>query len=184
MDIETKFWVLFATCLSAFTVTLLVHDFIRHEPNSTLVVSEIQLPHNDSLNFQMPSEEDVFWVALNIYHEARSENFFEKIRIAHVTMNRVSDRRFPNTVRGVVTDHKQFSWYSDGLSDTPHNKSLWAHCRSLAESVLVQDVNGYRLDITKGSTHYHTKTVNPYWAASLTPVSLSDSTHKFYRWES
>ena len=41
-------------------------------------------------------------MALNIYHEARSENMAGKFAVADVVLNRVNDRRYPDTVCGVI----------------------------------------------------------------------------------
>ena len=41
-------------------------------------------------------------LATNIYHEARGESIKGKSAVAHVTMNRVTSNRYPNTVCEVV----------------------------------------------------------------------------------
>ena len=88
-------------------------------------------------------------LALNMYHEARSQGTAGLFAVSAVVINRVNDPRFPNGVCEVVyqgpireswktRQHKdlpdterqyypiknkcQFSWYCDGKSDTPHNK--------------------------------------------------------------
>ena len=52
------------------------------------------------------------WLALNIYHEARGEGVMGKIAVAVVTLNRVGNDDFPDTIKEVITQHKQFSWYN------------------------------------------------------------------------
>jgi N-acetylmuramoyl-L-alanine amidase len=44
-----------------------------------------------------------------IYHEARGESRAGQVAVGHVVMNRVKDKRFPKTVKGVVWQSKQFS---------------------------------------------------------------------------
>ena len=46
--------------------------------------------------------DEVECLALNIYHEARNQPTVGKLAVAQVTMNRVKDVRFPNTICGVV----------------------------------------------------------------------------------
>lgn len=46
-----------------------------------------------------------------IHHEARGESRQGQIAVAQVVMNRVKDKRWPNTVCAVVKQPKQFSWY-------------------------------------------------------------------------
>ena len=69
-------------------------------------------------------------LAENIYFEARNQGFAGWVAVAQVTLNRVRDDRFPNTICEVVKqgltyesgfpirDKCQFSWYCDGKSDT------------------------------------------------------------------
>ena len=91
--------------------------------------------------------EAVMCLALNVYHEARSQSLVEQIAVAQVVINRVNDERYPDTVCGVVKqgeknpdgsmkeDRCQFSWYCDGIKDTPYNKDAWELALSVAKSV-------------------------------------------------
>ena len=129
-------------------------------------------------------------LALNIYHEARSQSLVEQLAVSQVVMNRVADSRFPNTVCEVVTQgityknsdkpviHKcQFSWYCDGKSDEPKNDKAWHKALSVAK--IVPNVT---LDITEGATHYHATYVRPDWAKTKTKTARIGR-HIFYRWE-
>lgn len=49
-------------------------------------------------------------LATNIYFEARGEPEAGQFMVGFVTMNRVYDKRFPNTVCGVVYQPGQFIW--------------------------------------------------------------------------
>ena len=49
-------------------------------------------------------------LALNIYHEARSESMEGQIAVAQVTLNRVAHSEWPSTICEVVSEPKQFSW--------------------------------------------------------------------------
>ena len=42
--------------------------------------------------------DEVNCLALNIYHEARNQPTVGKLAVAMVTLNRVKDERFPNTI--------------------------------------------------------------------------------------
>ncbi|UIW10497.1 endolysin [Aeromonas phage BUCT695] len=52
------------------------------------------------------------WVALtlNIYMEAGGEGYHGMEMVADVTINRLHDDRFPDTVQNVVLQKGQFSW--------------------------------------------------------------------------
>ena len=82
--------------------------------------------------------DEVNCLALNIYHEARNQPTVGKLAVAMVTMNRVKDERFPNTVCGVVTqglyknnqpiiNKCHFSWWCDGKSDKPKDLQSWQY---------------------------------------------------------
>jgi hypothetical protein len=109
-------------------------------------------------------------LALNIYHEARGEPEAGKVAVAHVVMNRVKSRRFPNSVCTVVTQggekrryRCQFSWHCDGRPDRPKNRRAWRKSQRLAEKVLSGQVE----DRTQGALWYHAEYVSPYWRAAF-----------------
>lgn len=52
---------------------------------------------------------DVQAMAQVIYHEARGETEAGKVAVGQVVLNRVRDKRFPNTVYQVIWQPKQFS---------------------------------------------------------------------------
>ena len=52
---------------------------------------------------------DLNCLAANIYKEARGESLQGKIAVGLVTINRVEDKRWPNTVCKVVKQKNQFS---------------------------------------------------------------------------
>lgn len=132
----------------------------------------------------------VMCLAMNLYHEARGESLAGNLAVGYVTMNRVADPRYPDTVCGVVHQAKyhgwdlvnpiknrcQFSWYCDGLSDNPQDG------KAMLESVLIAKhiMAGTVTDISEGATHYHAKYVNPYWADDMTVV-LEIGEHRFYK---
>jgi len=137
-------------------------------------------------------------LALNIYHEARNQPKIGQLAVASVTINRVNDDRFPNTICGVVyegpsrpswKDPKvqipirnrcQFSWYCDGLSDIPKNEEEFNDIYLLSEQIVSGNIKV--LDVTEGATHYHADYVRPAWASTKTrTIEIED--HIFYRWE-
>ena len=147
--------------------------------------------HGDS--FEMTR--DTYCMALNIYHESRSENLAGKFAVADVVVNRLNDRRYPNTICGVIYDAElkpswkdptkevpvrnrcQFSWYCDGKPDEPTEQDAWNESILVAHQLIFE---GRMEGITEGATHYHTTYVEPYWATSLDLVGHI-GTHIFYR---
>lgn len=155
------------------------------------------------------SDDDLECLAQNIYHEAKNQSMAGMISVARVTMNRVKDRRYPDTVCEVIQEgpvkeswktrsdptlsddqrvyipvrHKcQFSWYCDGKSDDiadPEHNRAWLRARDIAYDVLAY--NRWN-GIVEGATHYHADYVKPSWRHSLTLISTIDN-HIFYRWD-
>ena len=134
-------------------------------------------------------------LALNVYHESRSDNFAGRIAVADVVLNRVDSNLFPNTICEVVnqsvmrTNWKgnevpvrgmcHFSWFCDGLSDEPMELDAYEKAQIIAEMSLR---GGWR-GITEGATHYHATYVTPNWVndRGMVPVGRIGA-HKFYRW--
>lgn len=120
-------------------------------------------------------------LALNIYHEARSEPTIGQVAVAMVTLNRVADDAFPNTVCSVVKQggYKrgscQFSWYCDGKTDLPRNTKAWRRAQEVAYMVLFHGA----ADPTRGAMWYHTKYVKPRWARRLRRTK-SIGVHVYY----
>ena len=132
-------------------------------------------------------------MAFNIYHEARNESMLGQIAVGQVVMNRVWDKRFPNTVCEVVKQavtHKgtnkpvlfrcSFSWYCDGqVDDVNKDSKAWRYSLEYASIVLSGRIV---LDITEGATHYHATYVRPAWAKTKTRTTRIDRPI-FYRWD-
>jgi len=137
-------------------------------------------------------------LAKNIYFEARNQGVAGQVAVGAVTLNRVWDKRFPNSICEVVYQAElsrwwleekgkevplrnrcQFSWYCDGKSDEIHDQKTYGSIFRLAE--LMVNSNSI-IDITEGATHYHADYVAPSWASSKTKTTEIED-HIFYRWE-
>ena len=137
-------------------------------------------------------------LALNMYHESRGQGIAGELAVTAVVLNRVNDKRYPNTIcevveqgptraswqdpkiRFPVKNRCQFSWFCDGKSDTPRNKKIYNRMYDLADAILGNEIPF--LDITGGATHYHADYVSPEWAKTKTKTTeIMD--HIFYRWE-
>lgn len=117
-----------------------------------------------------------------VYFEARSEALEGQLAVAQVVLNRVQDRRYPDTICGVVFqgEHRrhacQFSFACDGLPDRPRNAQAWTIAKSISHIAL----NDYWNDVTSLSTHYHADYVSPYWE-DLLDEQVQVGRHIFYR---
>ena len=151
------------------------------------------------------SQPELYCLAMNVYHEAKSEPLAGQYAFADVTINRTLDTRYPNTVCEVVMQARmkeswktkqypdlpnserkyipvrnkcQFSWYCDGKSDAVRDGDAWRKAQEVAYRIVVE--KKYR-GITEGSTHYHATYVSPRWAKSFDLVGRVGA-HIFYRW--
>jgi spore germination cell wall hydrolase CwlJ-like protein len=116
------------------------------------------------------AQQEVECLALNIYFEARSEPHMGKIAVAHVVLNRAMSGAYPNSACEVIRQGGergdrlcQFSWWCDGLSDTPKDLAAWQEAQTLAKMVY----SGLTQDPTKGALWYHADYVAPKWRTAF-----------------
>lgn len=138
-------------------------------------------------NVKIKATDELECLALNIYHEARSESLAGQYAVADVVLNRVESRNYPNTICGVVYQAKmwegspvrdkcQFSWFCDGKSDKPTETDAWF--RSITVAVNIVHKGQFR-GLTENATHYHTDYVSPTWNKSLDYIGRIGN-HLFY----
>lgn len=146
---------------------------------------------------------EVECLAQNIYHEARNDMIAGQFAVADVVLNRVEDKRYPNSICDVVhqgpvyeswqtkktpdpndaiffpVKHKcQFSWYCDGIDDDIKESLAYEQAKIIA--TIMVSTKMFR-GLTEGSTHYHAHYVNPKWAKTKYPIGTI-GLHKFYKW--
>ena len=129
-------------------------------------------------------------LASNIYWEARNQSLEGKLAVAQVTLNRVESSKYPNTICGVVTQTRyypsgridlhscQFSWYCDGKKDEPIE--TWGFSYDESYKLAVMFLQERPMDVTEGSTHYHSVKVEPYWTNGLNKTTQIEE-HIFYK---
>ena len=171
-------------------------DFYYIHPQNTTTNGLVEIADiviNKSL---VVDDKAVTCMAKNIFFEAAIESTAGKLAVAHVTLNRVDSKQFPNYVCEVVyegphytasngtqypvRDRCQFSWYCDGKGDDPREGSrLWEDAQELAKYVLLRQEE--LPDITDGALHYHASYIDaPKWAKK-TKITTKIDTHIFYR---
>jgi len=165
-----------------------LHPVLKHGQLNTV-------PNYSSLNFELENRaKQVECLAKNIYHEARNEPFAGQLAVALVTLNRVYDKNFPNTVCDVVyqgihtkdgfpkRDRCQFSWYCDGMSDVTANVKAYEETQKIANLAMISygSMKSQGLDYTEGAIYYHTYEINPRWSTAYPKVGRIGD-HIFYR---
>ena len=117
-----------------------------------------------------------------LYFEARGEKIRGIFAVAEVILNRVDDPRYPSTVCGVVNQGTgeryrcQFTYTCDGRPETIADNRAYKRVGKIAQ-IMIQ---GADRRLTKGATHYHTKSVDPKWARVF-PRTTTIGYHHFYR---
>jgi len=128
------------------------------------------------------NEKALHCMALNLYHEVRSERRESKIAVGWVVLNRVEDREFPDTVCQVIHEGGEsppceWSWWCDGESDEPQNATAWAAAQRLARNLLQNPPP----DPTRGALWFHHVSVEPPPWAQHFKRTVRIGEHVFYR---
>lgn len=123
---------------------------------------------------------ELYWLAMNIYHEAGNQSKIGKIAVGVVTLNRLKREEYPKTIEGVVKQRKQFSWYNVRKDHTPRDEKTWKECVEIADNLLTIKEKSDIMITLEGVTHYHAKYVKPIWSKSLVKVTQIGD-HIFYR---
>ena len=148
------------------------HDFIQVEYSKAWLAK------------QPAPKGDAQWrcLAEALYFEARGETVKGQFAVAEVILNRVKSRKYPNSVCGVInqgTGRKyacQFTYTCDGIKEVIGEPRAFKQVGRVARAML----DGAPKRLTKGATHYHTKSVNPRWARVF-PRTSTIGYHHFYK---
>lgn len=106
-------------------------------------------------------------LALNLYHEARSDPVESQLAVAFVTLNRTEQRA--SKVCDVVFEKSQFSWTSGTTRRQAYDKAKrlsktkeFKLALNLSKRVLGKEIQ----DTTHGSLYFHLPQVKPKWSKS------------------
>jgi spore germination cell wall hydrolase CwlJ-like protein len=122
------------------------------------------------------SENDLFCIVQNIYHESRGEDALGQAAVAHVTLNRVRASAYPDSVCDVVWQRNQFSWTEDSRSD--HMTDLDAIGKAV--DIALAASRGKIKEPTGGALHYYAHDrVKPGWSSRGYRLILGE--HTFVR---
>ncbi len=122
-------------------------------------------------------ELDFFCLAKNIFHEAGIEDELGMFAVAQVTINRVRNARYPNSICDVVMQPSQFSWANDKTRRWTHPSGVkWELSKQIARKVIK---DGYRVPALQAAMFYHADYVSPNWR-DPNAVVAQIGTHIFY----
>lgn len=114
----------------------------------------------------------LLWLSLNIHFEARSEDQLDQIAVGLVTINRANTKQQP--IKNVVLEPSAFSWTSQKYHYLPDPAHFITSIHSAYLTISAHNFLG------ETTTHYHHKSVRPYWCSKMSYVGTFGS-HKFYK---
>ncbi len=143
-------------------------------------------PLTDSENFYKKLEIDT--LARTLWGEARGEGSKGMQAVANVIINRRDISRklgsywWGNDIINICQKPYQFSCWNRSDPNYPKLMNVTEKDIQFQNAIQLSKraLSGTLDDITKGSTHYHAKSVTPFWAKKETPL-LTLKNHKFYR---
>lgn len=125
---------------------------------------------------------DINILARTIWGEARGQPDRGMIAVANVVMNRVADRRWPNSARGVCLQPWQFSAWNENDPNRPkmlavtEDDPTFRRCVEIATAA----IDATLPDVTGGADHYFTKEIDPpAWSADMTELATIGD-HRFF----
>jgi len=133
----------------------------------------------------MDSDADI--LARTVFGEARGENLDGQEAIASVVLNRLAFSKakggywWGNSVRDICLKPWQFSCWNKNdvnykiITKADENNQAF----KMAKRIALRAISGFLTDKTRGSTHYHTKSVRPKWSIGKIPAAEIGS-HFFY----
>ena len=126
----------------------------------------------DAESFYNPDE--LYWLSRIIEAEAGGEILEGKIAVGNVVLNRVADKRYPNSIYGVIFDFKngiQFTpAYTGTIYNTPSSESIIAAKMCL---------EGY--EITPGVLFFfNPRIATTNWISQNRPFAIRIGNHDFY----
>jgi len=117
---------------------------------------------------------------LNLHYEARGESQMGIIAVGHVTMNRVKNIRFPNSICGVVYQPYQFSWTINMLESTAIATKISSKIKEIAYNLVISKSIK---DNTVGSLFFHNTTVKSFYERFGYKYHMQIGNHIFYTGE-
>ena len=173
MKLSTKIGLIGSIAVIASMVAIGVDSADASSSTEEIIVNtELALIQHNEISKQINC------LAENIYFEARGESHLGQMAVAWVTLNRVNDPNFPDTICEVVWEEGQFSWTEDGKSDKPTDIDAWLDAQTTAWKVYYSQDKQF--DPTDGATMFHANYVKPKWRKKYDQTSRIDN-HVFYK---
>lgn len=122
-------------------------------------------------------------LAKTIWGEARSDGYVGMHAVCCTILNRAKRPGWwGKNIREVCLKRRQYSCWNAGDPNLQKMINVTETDKEYVVALEIADIalDGKLEDITNHSTHYHTKSIMPYWARSEEPVAIIGA-HMFYR---
>ena len=170
--------IMFNICIGVMGGLIIISAFpVPSNTPQGQVAYQVDIPAKIIEPSPLYTDLDLFCLAKNIFHEAGTEPEIGQYAVAQVTLNRVRNPKYPDTICKVVLDKHQFSWANKRSRHwTLPTGFNWNRSHRIAKSVLDGDQWITGLDDVN---YYHADYVSPKWAEQMTEVTQIGR-HKFY----
>lgn len=98
-------------------------------------------------------------LAIGIYFESRSEPLEGQLAVAEVILNRAQSGRFADSVCGVLTQPRQFSFVRGGNLPTPRDSEQWRTAVGVARVAMTEQWESS----VSNAMFFHASRINPGW---------------------
>lgn len=120
--------------------------------------------------------EQIFWLAVTLYHECRGEPYEGMVGVAHVILTRAEARKIP--VKDVVLQPSQFSCYNGNQRPAIRDYESYIRCVKAAKQAIKERLDGKTF---YGADHYFADYISvPEWAEDMQFISKIGK-HLFYK---
>ena len=162
-------------------------------PNSDGVLAQTQSRlEEERIMAQLEREErwmpEIACLARNVYYEARGESRQGQLAVALVTLNRVENGLFPDSICGVVNERKrvakkgvvcQFSWRCESHTNPKKLVSQKHQSYQVALDAIMHYTELTETLVPGSTLFFHAKHVRPHWRKYKLQIAKIDN-HIFY----
>ena len=125
---------------------------------------------------------DLLCMTCACYHESRGEPTRGKESVLKVILTRKASDLYPDTVCGVVTQRKQFSWWPTKAGVAMSDEEPLSVCQEMSKTMLHQERTKLRDYSSRNfyGLHFHSTSSAPDWSKGCRSIETIGD-HVFYR---
>lgn len=131
----------------------------------------------------LKNRKEIDVMARTLYGEARGEGYEGLVAVANVILNRsIRPSWWGNDIISVCKKPWQFSCWNtndpnrEKLEKITSRNKKFKECLKVSKDIILGNLE----DNTNGATHYHTKSIMPYWVKKNKPCAKIGN-HLFYK---